>query len=69
MRKLDDVLLESRIRADNLLSAVKLGFFGVDKNEIIKNVREFNASNAVIIDQKCEEIKNIIQAKGRAARD
>jgi hypothetical protein len=67
MRKLEDVLFESRVRADNLLFAVQLGLLGKNRSEIVEKVKEFNVENKSRVDTACAEVKEIINSKRRLA--
>jgi hypothetical protein len=64
MRRLEDILLESRLRADNLKAAVQLGLFGTDRTELIKNVSAFNINNGPRIDKTCAELRDVIINQG-----
>lgn len=63
MEKLQQAILDSRMRIDNLKSAMQLGFFGLDKIEVVKNLEAFNLEKQPIIDQQCNDLNLFFKEK------
>lgn len=53
---LDQALLESRIRYENKLAAIKLGFFGKTTQEIAENSQKYESNLKYTVDSVCAEI-------------
>ena len=56
MDKLQQAILDSRLRIDNLKSAMQFGFFGLEKMDIVENLKTFNLEKQIIINQQCNDL-------------
>jgi hypothetical protein len=53
---LELLLLESRLRQENRLAALKLGLFGRSAEEIRERLGEYDAAQQPVIDDACNTI-------------